>query len=190
MEQLGLRLDADARAADDRARERAAIIRALREIGDRLRLAGDNPFRARAYDNGADAVETLSDAELARRLASRTLTEVPGIGGALAAVITELAETGRSTVLRRLRDAEQAALLELTRLPGISKDRAVRLHDALAVNNIDELAAAARARRVREVRGFGPKREAAILAAIDAYRRRPQAIRLVDARDTAQALAA
>ena len=190
MEQLDLQLDPHPSAAIADARARAAIVRALREIGGRLRLAGDNPFRARAYDNGANAVEALSDAELAQRVASATLTEVPGIGGALAAVISELAQTGRAGVLDRLREAAPAALLELTRLPGISKDRAVRLHDALAVNNIDELAAAARAGRVRDVKGFGPKREAAILAAIDAYQRRPQAIRLVDARDAARALAA
>jgi DNA polymerase (family X) len=40
------------------------------------------------------------------------------------------------------------------------------------------------------VRGFGPKSEAALLRAIDRYRRRPQALRLVDARDTAAAVAA
>src|SRR6186997_255537 len=99
MEQLDLQLDPHPGAATEDARARATIVRALREIGGRLRLAGDNPFRARAYDNGANAVEALSDAELAERVAAATLTEVPGIGGALAAVITEVAQTGRSTML-------------------------------------------------------------------------------------------
>ena len=112
-----------------------------------------------------------------------------GIGGALAGVISELATTGSSAVLTRLRAAAPAALLELTRLPGVSKERAQRLHEALGVTDLNELEAAARQGRVREVWGFGPKSEAAILGAIEAYRRRPQAIRLIDARDAAVALA-
>jgi DNA polymerase (family 10) len=169
--------------------DRAAIVSALREIGARLRLSGDNPFRARAYEGGADAVEALSDDELEGRLATATLTDVPSIGGALAGVIAELATTGSSAVLTRLRAAAPAALLELTRLSGVSRERAQRLHEALGISDVDELEAAARAGRVREVWGFGPKSEAAILKAIDAHRRRPQALRLIDARDAAVALA-
>src|SRR3954447_11047002 len=178
------------RSGSVRTTDRGRVVATLREIGARLRLAGDNPFRARAYEGGAEAVETLADAELERRLETGTLTEVAGIGGALAAVIAELATTGGSAVLERLRAALPAAVLELSQLSGVSKDRALALHQSLGVNNVDELAAAARAGRVREVRGFGPKREAAILRAIDRYRRQPQALRLIDARDTAAAVAA
>jgi DNA polymerase (family X) len=170
--------------------DRGRIVAALREIGARLRLAGENPFRARAYEGGAEAVEALADAELGDRLDAGTLVEVPGIGGALAAVIAELAATGKSAVLEQLRASLPAAVLELTQLSGISKERALALHQSLGVSSVDELAAAARAGRVREVRGFGEKSEAALLRAIDRYRRRPQAMRLIDARDTAAALAA
>ncbi|MFL5303561.1 MAG: helix-hairpin-helix domain-containing protein [Polyangia bacterium] len=169
---------------------RAAIAAELREIAARLRLSGDNPFRARAYAAGADAVESLSDAQLARRLAAGTLTEVPGIGAALATIIGEVATAGESRLAARLRAEAPAAVLELTQLRGISPDRARRLHDALGIGGIDELEAAARAGRVRDVKGFGPKTEAAILSAIIAYRERTDAIRLVDARDLAAALAA
>ena len=170
--------------------DRAAIAAELREIGARLRLSGDNPFRARAYAAGADAVESLSDAQLARRLAAGTLTEVPGIGAALATVIGEIATAGESRIAARLRAEAPAAVLELTQVRGISPDRARRLHEALGVGGIDELEAAARAGRVRAVKGFGPKTEASILSAIGAYRERTDAIRLVDARDLAAALAA
>ena len=162
---------------------------ALREIGARLRLAGENRFRARAYDGGADAIERLSDDDLARNLEAGTLRQVPGIGAALAATVAEIAATGGSRVLERLRVAAPAALLELRQLPGITARRASRLHDALGVSSLDELEAAARDGRVRGVKGFGPKTEAAILAAVDAYRRRPRALRLIDARDQAAELA-
>ncbi|HVT07373.1 MAG TPA: helix-hairpin-helix domain-containing protein [Polyangia bacterium] len=170
--------------------DRAAIAAELREIAARLRLSGDNPFRARAYAAGAEAVESLSDAQLARRLAAGTLTAVPGIGQALAGVIAEIATSGESRVAARLRAEAPAAVLELSQIRGISPERARRLHEALGVGGIDELEAAARDGRVREVKGFGPKTERSILSAIDDYRRRTDAIRLVDARDLAAALAA
>ncbi|HVY41364.1 MAG TPA: helix-hairpin-helix domain-containing protein [Polyangia bacterium] len=170
--------------------DRAAIAAELREIAARLRLSGDNPFRARAYAAGAEAVESLSDAQLARRLAAGTLTTVPGIGHALAAVIAEIATSGESRVAARLRAEAPAAVLEMSQIRGISPERARRLHDALGIGGIDELEAAARAGRVRTVKGFGPKTERSILSAIEAYRRRTDAIRLVDARDLAAALAA
>jgi DNA polymerase (family 10) len=170
--------------------DRMAIAAELREIAARLRLSGENPFRARAYQGGAEAVESLSDGQLARRLAAGTLTEVSGIGAALAAVIAEIAERGESQLVARLRAAAPAAVLELTQLRGISPERARRLHETLGVGGIDDLEAAARAGRVREVKGFGPKSEASILAAIAAYRESTAAVRLIDARDAAAALAA
>ena len=169
--------------------DRAGIVAALREIAARLRLAGENPFRARAYATGADAVEALSDPQLARRLERGTLPEIAGIGGALAAVIGELARSGRAELLERLRAGAPAALLELTRVPGVTKKRARALHDALGVASVDDLAAAAQAGRIRDVKGFGPKTEASILEAVRAYRQRPVAIRLIDAREAAASLA-
>src|SRR5581483_8150357 len=82
---------------------RLAIVAALREIAARLRSAGDNRFRAHAYEQGADAVESLSDGALSERLAAGTLTSVDGIGPALARVVTELATKGRSELLERMR---------------------------------------------------------------------------------------
>ena len=72
--------------------------------------------------------------------------------------------------------------MELSQLSGLSVDKARRLHDALGVNGVDDLEEAARDGRVRGVRGFGPKSEKALLVAIQAYRARPRALRLIDAR--------
>src|SRR3954465_12607808 len=74
---------------------RAVVVAALREIAARLRLGGENPFRARAYEGGGGGLGGLSDRELAGHLERGTLTEVPGIGQALASVTEELARTGK-----------------------------------------------------------------------------------------------
>lgn len=170
------------------AMSRASVAAALREIAARIKLLGSDRFRARAYAGGATVVESLSEAELWRRVGAGTLTEIPGIGAALARVIADLTQTGRSDVLERLRATAPAAVLELNQVPGLTRARARKLHDALGINSVEELASAARAGRLREVKGFGPKTEAAVIAAVDAYLRQPAAIRLVDARAEAATL--
>src|SRR5207244_6137042 len=69
-----------------------AIARILREIADLLEIRDDNPFKIRAYRNGAD-IAANHPHDLAR-LAESGLREIPGIGKDLAARIVEIARTG------------------------------------------------------------------------------------------------
>src|SRR5205814_6053529 len=71
------------------------IAERLRELAGYLRLTGQSPWKAKAYDTAAGAVEALGGS-LAGLVESGRLTETPGIGDSLAAVITELHETGTS----------------------------------------------------------------------------------------------
>ena len=67
----------------------------LEEIGTLLELKGENPFKARAYQTGARALEAIEEAELSRLIAAEELKSVKGIGDALSQKITELHTTGR-----------------------------------------------------------------------------------------------
>ena len=78
------------------------VARALREIALLLEVDGANPFKVRAYERGARAVEVLREDVTVLAREGR-LTEVPGIGAALASTITELATTGRSAQLEKLK---------------------------------------------------------------------------------------
>ena len=77
----------------------------LNEIGVLLELQGENPFKIRAYQTGARALETMEEAELARLIAAGELESVKGIGQALAQKITELATTGRLGFFEKLKAA-------------------------------------------------------------------------------------
>jgi DNA polymerase (family X) len=81
--------------------DRFAVASALREMGRLLEARGDSPFRVRAYERGARAVEGVAD--LAALVEQERLREVPGIGPVLAAAVAELVRTGRSERLERLR---------------------------------------------------------------------------------------
>src|SRR5512144_2927333 len=69
-----------------------AIARILREIADLLEIKTDNPFKIRAYRNGADIVSNHPH-ELSV-LDETGLREISGIGKDLAARIREISETG------------------------------------------------------------------------------------------------
>ncbi len=147
--------------------DRLGIARALREIGLRLELQGENPFKARAYERGARALEALG-AELAPLVADGRLTELPGIGAALAGTIRELHLTGRSEQLDRLRAALPPGVIELSQVRGLSVPRIAALHQALGITSVEGLRDALETGRVRGVPGFGVKTEAKILAALQA----------------------
>lgn len=147
--------------------DRLAIAHALREMGLLLELQGENPFKARAYERGARALEALG-ADLAPIVAENRLTELPGIGSALAATIRELHLTERSEQLDRLRAALPPGVLELSQVPGLSVPRITALHQALGIASVEELREALEAGRVRSVPGFGAKTEEKLLAALKA----------------------
>ena len=164
------------------------IAERLRELAGYLRLTGESPWKAKAYDTAAGAVEALGASldELAER---GRLTETPGIGDSLAAVITELRETGTTRRLEGLRAEFPPGLLELTNLPGLRLPRILALHQGLGVRDLDDLRAAAEAGKVRDLKGFGARIERKILDGIARYQTRPTRVRLIDARERIAALA-
>jgi DNA polymerase (family 10) len=147
------------------------IARALREIGMLLELEGENPFKVRAYERGARALEELGE-DLAVVVAEGRLTEVPGIGEALAKKIADLLRTGRLDLLDRLRASHPPGVLELLRVPELGPKKVAILHEALGISGLADLEAACRAGRVREVKGFGARTEQRILEGIERLRTR------------------
>ena len=139
------------------------VARALREIALLLEADGANPFKIRAYERGARAVEVLREDVTVLAREGR-LTEVPGIGAALASTITEIATTGRSAQLDKLKERLPSGVLELS--PVLSLPRIKAVHEALGITTLDALAAAAEEGRLRTVPGFGEKTEAKVLEAI------------------------
>jgi DNA polymerase (family 10) len=149
--------------------DRFSVARALREIASLMQIEGANPFKVRAYERGARALEGMPE-DLGLLVREGRLTSVPGIGSALASTIGELFQTGRSPQLDRLRERLPPGVVELSQVLSTSKVGA--LHRALGISSLADLEAAARAGRIRDVKGFGDKTEQKILADIEALRTR------------------
>ena len=169
--------------------DRVAAVRALRDISLLLQLKGENAFRCRAYEVGADRLAGLSD-DLGSLVAEGKLENLPGIGPALAEKITEMATTGRIRFLDELRSEFSPRILELMKLPDLGPKKVATLWRELQIGDIDSLEAACRSQRVRAIRGFGARTEEKILAGIALYRRSGSRHRLGDVLPVAEQLEA
>jgi DNA polymerase (family X) len=153
---------------------RHEIAAALEEIGMLLELKGENPFKVRAYQTGARALETLAEA-LDQVVAEGRLQGIKGIGEALARKITELHATGRLEYLEKLRAETAPGLVEMLQIPGLGAKKIRALHERLGVSSVAELERACAEGRVAALDGFGDKSQEKILAGIRnraAYARR------------------
>lgn len=168
--------------------ENLAIARVLGEIADLLELKGENPFKIRAYRNAATSVADLPE-RIAGYDAPRLLT-LPGIGKDLATRIRELVDTGTIPYHEELRREFPPTLLDLLRLQGVGPKTVAMLYQSQGIASLDDLEAAARAGRLRGIRGFGARKEELLLKALEERKRFAGRHLLVDAADVAQAIAA
>ena len=142
------------------------IAAVFEEMADLLDIAGDNPFKIRAYRNAARTLRNLPREAAELLQTGEDLTRLPGIGKELAAKIRELVETGRLGALQRLHRRVPETLEQLLQIPGLGPRRVATLWHALGIRDLRQLERAARAGRLDALPGFGPKTVQRILDAI------------------------
>jgi hypothetical protein len=162
--------DADSTTAPDN--ERIAAI--LEEVADLLEAQGANPFRVRAYRQGARTV-TSSERPIEAILADEGLDglmELPAIGRSLAHSLEQLVRHGNLPMLVRLR-GDQVPEQLLSSVADIGPKLARRIHEQLGIETLAELAAAERDGRLATVPGMGKKRLRAVRESLAGRFRRP-----------------
>jgi DNA polymerase (family 10) len=150
------------------ALDNLAVSRILGEIADLLELKGENPFKIRAYRSGAEVV--ANSPEAAAGLTDAQLRAWPGIGKDLAARIVEICQTGTCQVHVDLLAQFPPTLLDLLRLQGLGPKTAALLYSELRIASLDDLEAAAKAGRLRSVKGMGARKEQLLLRALEEQR--------------------
>jgi DNA polymerase (family X) len=147
----------------------AEIAGLLRELSQRTALRGGSPYRAKAYARAADNLLALS-VPIAQLIAEDRLQEIPGVGEAIAGVIERIYRTGRYPALEEMRKDLPERVLEMLTVPGLPPDKVLKLHKTLGITSLAELEDAAKAGRLRAVKGLGAALETKILQGIDLRR--------------------
>jgi DNA polymerase (family X) len=174
--------------------ENRQIAAVFEEIASLMRILQDDPkwsFKAVAYERAKRSIESYPERleDLAHDPA-RKLTEVPGVGADLAGKIQELIATGklqyREEQLRKL----PCSLLDLLQIQTVGPQKVRLFYQQLHIKTLDELEAAAREHRLRELPGMSEKSEENILKAIQGLKKTSGRFRLDVACETAEKLAA
>lgn len=139
----------------------------LRRYAELLDRQGEDGYRVRAYRAAADEIDALSEplSDHLHRGGIEGLIRLRGIGRGIAAAIVEMLTTGKWRQLDRLEGELTPERLFAT-IPGVGPVLARRLADTLEADTFEHLKAALRVGDA-EVPGVGPRRRAAILAALE-----------------------
>jgi len=158
-------------------------------IANLLEIKGEVIYKVLAYRRAAESLESLGR-EAAEYWREGELTEIPGVGKAIAEKIDELLTTGKLEFFEELTAQVPASLKEVLQVPDLGPKKVALFWNTLGITSLAELEAAARAGKLRDLPGMGAKSEAKVIAGIESLARRTTRIPLGRAWPTAQELLA
>lgn len=141
---------------------REEMAETLEKIALLLELKGENPFKVRAYRQGAEVVLAMEEdvVELAKK---DELKGIKGIGEALRDKLGEMARTGELVFYEKLKGEFPETVFELFEVQGLGPKKIKAMYDGLGVDSLAKLKAACEAGEVAGLAGFGKKTEEKIL---------------------------
>lgn len=146
-------------------------------IANLLEIKGEVIYKTLAYRKAAESLENLSQ-PAAEFWQTGKLTEIPGVGKAIAEKIDELFNTGQLNFLEKLKAEVPPSLVEILQVPEVGPKKVALFWKQAGVTNLAELEAAARGGKLRGLPGMGEKSEAKIITGIEALGRRSTRIPL------------
>ncbi len=146
------------------------IAEVFENISGLLEIKGERRFVVVSYQRAARTIDHLpSEIEQMVR-DEEDLTQIPGIGKAIAGKITQLATEGKMDFYEKLRGEFPDGILDVMRVPGVGPKSAKRLWDELDVTTVEALEAVASDGRLASLPRMGPKKAENILKEIAAAR--------------------
>lgn len=164
------------------------IAQTLNKLADLLEIEGANAFRTRAYRNAARLVESLPRSVADMVKAHEDLSELPGIGAALAGKLKEIVETGHLVALAQEEKRVPATLSDLMKIPGLGPRRVHELFEKLKITDLASLEHAVREGKLQALDGFGEKTETLIREHLNRKTQTMKRMLLVTAGQVAESL--
>lgn len=158
-------------------------------IANLLEVKGEVIYKILAYRKAADSLNSLGQ-DVTEYWREGNLTKIPGVGKAIADKIDELLTTGRLEYLEELRAEVPDSLAKLLEVPDLGPKKIALFWQELGITTLEELEAAARSGKLRDLPGMGTKSEAKVIAGIESLARRTTRIPLGRAWPAAQEILA
>jgi DNA polymerase (family 10) len=153
--------------------ENKEIARILAETADLMEIAGEDAFRIRSYRNGATAIEGHPERIVdILRDPARKVTDIPGIGKGLAAVLAEIVERRSFDRRDQLLQKFPPGALEFLKIQGLGPKSIGLIFEHYHCQTIDELEQLCIAQKIRVLPRMGAKLEEKVLRSIAQYRQR------------------
>ncbi|MCB9230419.1 MAG: DNA polymerase/3'-5' exonuclease PolX [Bacteroidia bacterium] len=136
--------------------DNAYIIEKLKLIGQLLEIQGENPFKTRAYPNGARALAAQEET-VGRLIETNQLSNINGIGSALSDKIKAIYLTGTCPLLERLESEIPPGVVEMLKIKGLGSAKITHIWMKMGIETLGELLYACEENRLMEEKGFGAK---------------------------------
>jgi DNA polymerase (family 10) len=150
-----------------------AIARLLYETADLMEVAGEDSFRIRSYRNAAGTIESHPESiSSILKDPDRKVTEIPGIGKGIAAILVEIEQRGSFERRDEMLEKYPAGALELLKIQGLGPKSIRLLFETYRCATIDDLERLCREQKLRELPRMGAKLEEKVLKSIANYRQR------------------
>ncbi|MEJ2511614.1 MAG: DNA polymerase/3'-5' exonuclease PolX [Anaerolineales bacterium] len=140
-------------------------------IADLLEIKGEVIYKILAYRKAADNLIDLSR-DVKSIWEEGELTNIPGVGKAIADKIDELLRTGELEFLNKLKAEVPETLATLVQVPDLGPKKVKLFWQELGITTMAELEKAARNGQLAGLPGMGEKSQAKVLAGIEALQRR------------------
>jgi DNA polymerase (family 10) len=152
--------------------ENSEFARLLSETADLMEIAAEDGFRIRSYRNAAAAIlgnpEKISDI---LRDPDRKVTDIPGIGKGIAAVLAEIAARGSFERRDDMLGKYPPSALELLKIQGLGPKSIALLYEHYRVSTVDQLERICLEHKLRDLPRMGAKLEEKVLRSIAQYRK-------------------
>jgi len=145
------------------------VVSIFKEMADLLSIKGENPFRVRAYEKAAQALEHLPG-DLEDLYNHDKLKDIPGIGKGMLEKIATILNTGRLPAYEELKSEMPEGARELLFISEVGPKTIKLLYERAGVRNIKDLEASIKSGKLRDLPGMGAKTEENILRGIKLYR--------------------
>ncbi len=132
------------------------LVKLLRNASILLQIKGENIFKANAYSNAADIIESLQ-LDVVELVRNGKLSEIKGFGEALVKKITEYVQTGKISFYEKLIAEVPEELIKITKIPGIGPKKTKQLYEQLGIRTIEDLEKACLEGKVEKIKGFSAK---------------------------------